>query len=133
MLIDDNPISNLAHEAVIRQTANVKELVVAHGPSEALGLLELRKKSGNPAPDLIFLDVVMPECTGWEFLRRLKRTFGEIDKGSVVILTADADVRDVFQCALHPEVRDYLTKPLSDVETQRIFDEYTWQAQLRFN
>lgn len=70
--------------------------------------LELAKKL---KPDLILLDIIMPDISGLEVLERLKK-----DKGtmaiSVIMLTAKGD--DVFRInAAHLYNEAYMTKPVS--------------------
>src|SRR5512142_3036938 len=59
-------------------------------------------------PDIIVLDVTMPEKDGWETLRRIR----EISNLPVIMLTARSDEADILQgFALGAD--DYVTKPFS--------------------
>jgi two-component system KDP operon response regulator KdpE len=62
-------------------------------------------------PDLILLDVMMPEMDGFTFLQRL-RTFSDVP---VLILTAKAEEQDTVR-GLDLGADDYLTKPFSPAE-----------------
>ena len=133
LLVDDNPGTNVLNADIIREAADVEELVCTESASEALHLLNERKAQGKSMPDLIFLDVMMPQRSGWDFLNDYQNAFGETRKGSVVMLTSSTNVRDVIKCAVHPEIQDYITKPLSDMEAKRIVAQYTWQIGLKIN
>ncbi len=64
---------------------------------EALREVELRK------PDLLLLDLAMPELDGVECLRELRRTYGK-DELPVIILTAHSEhtlVQDVIKLGVH--------------------------------
>ena len=63
------------------------------------------------APDLIVLDLMMPEMDGWEFMRHLRR---ERDT-PVIMLTARVDENDRV-AGLEIGADDYLTKPFSPRE-----------------
>jgi len=62
-------------------------------------------------PDLIILDLMMPEMDGWEFMRYLRR---ERDT-PVIMLTARVDENDRI-AGLEMGADDYLTKPFSPRE-----------------
>ena len=59
-------------------------------------------------PDIILLDVTMPEKDGWETLRRIR----EISNLPVIMLTARGDEADILQ-GFSLGADDYVTKPFS--------------------
>lgn len=63
------------------------------------------------APDLIVLDLMMPEMDGWEFMRHLRRE----RETPVIMLTARVDENDRV-AGLEIGADDYLTKPFSPRE-----------------
>jgi response regulator of citrate/malate metabolism len=70
------------------------------------------------APDLILLDVYLPDMTGLEVLRRLRAAGTSAD---VMVISAARDV-DSIRSALHGGVLHYLVKP---------FDRRTFETRLR--
>jgi response regulator of citrate/malate metabolism len=69
-------------------------------------------------PDLVLLDVYLPDLTGLEVLRRLRNAGSSVD---VIVISAARDV-DSIRSALHGGVLNYLVKP---------FDRATFEARLR--
>jgi two-component system KDP operon response regulator KdpE len=59
-------------------------------------------------PDIILLDVTMPEKDGWETLRRIR----EISNMPVIMLTARGEEADILQ-GFSLGADDYVTKPFS--------------------
>ena len=59
-------------------------------------------------PDIILLDVTMPEKDGWETLRRIR----EVSNLPVIMLTARGDEADILQ-GFSLGADDYVTKPFS--------------------
>ena len=59
-------------------------------------------------PDIVLLDVTMPEKDGWETLRRIR----EISNLPVIMLTARGDEADILQ-GFSLGADDYVTKPFS--------------------
>jgi response regulator of citrate/malate metabolism len=69
-------------------------------------------------PDLVLLDVYLPDMTGLDVLRALRASGSAAD---VVVISAARDV-DSIRSALHGGVLHYLVKP---------FDRRTFEARLR--
>ncbi len=65
--------------------------------------------AGSELPDLIILDIMMPEIDGWEVLRRLEKK--PVTAGlPVIMLTAKVDDTDVL-AGLERGAVEYITKP----------------------
>jgi two-component system alkaline phosphatase synthesis response regulator PhoP len=102
LIVDDEP-HILRSLGFVLERAGYKVLQARSG-AEALKLAEQR-------PDLVFLDIMMPEPDGYEVCRRIKASEA-LAKTYVIMLTAkgrDAD-RD---CSLKAGADDYMTKPFS--------------------
>ncbi len=82
------------------------EVETATSASDALGMM------GDSSPDLVVLDVVLPDLSGWELLRRIRASSDEV---AVMLLTGrDSDVDKARGLDLGAD--DYLTKPFSLLE-----------------
>ena len=71
----------------------------------------LRRAGGLPAPDIVLLDVMMPEMDGYEVCRRLKADPGTREI-PVIFVTALGEVGDEMKGFALGAV-DYITKPFS--------------------
>jgi len=85
---------------------------------------EAIESAAETAPDLILLDVNMPDMDGWEVLRLLK-AHEVLRDLPVVMFTVKLEFRDKVH-ALQDGARDYITKPFASDEllgrVGRIFD-----------
>lgn len=94
------------------------EVVTASNGREAL------EKVSSEKPDLIVMDVMMPEMDGFEALKRLKDNSATAQI-PVIMLTAKAQDADVFR-GWQSGVDLYLTKPFNPMElitfVKRIFE-----------
>jgi two-component system KDP operon response regulator KdpE len=79
--------------------------------SEARNGLEALEKVRDELPDLVLLDVMMPEMDGFETLERLR----EISTVPVIMLTVKGDEEDRIR-GLELGADDYVTKPFSPRE-----------------
>jgi CheY-like chemotaxis protein len=75
------------------------------------------------APDVILLDLHLPDLPGWEVLSRLKRDDSTSDI-PVVVISADATSRQIKRL-MATGASAYLTKPLDMQEFFRVIDETT--------
>ncbi len=75
------------------------------------GAKALRIAAGNMRPDLILLDVMMPEMDGYEVCARLKADAATRDI-PVIFLTARSEMADE-QKGFDLGAVDYITKPIS--------------------
>ncbi len=104
LVVDDNP--------AIQEI--VSELITGVGfiPLTASGGKEALIKADSEGPDLILLDINMPDMDGWTVLRKLKDE-GITDSSKVMMLTATTDVgTDIF--GLQDVVSGYIRKPFNN-------------------
>lgn len=100
LVIDDEAGPRESLRMILKDTYNV---TLAENPIQGLRLADQQR------PDVVFLDIKMPEMDGTEVLRRIKEIDPDIE---VVMFTAFAAV-DSAQLALRYGAIDYLTKPFS--------------------
>jgi DNA-binding response OmpR family regulator len=101
LVVDDEP--QLRHFIRMRLEANKFKVILASDGIEGL------KKTQEEKPDLILLDILMPNLDGFGMLRKLK----EDDKTKsipVIILTAQDKPQNISR-ALEIGANDYMAKP----------------------
>ena len=81
----------------------------------ALGGKEGLEKIREVRPDVVMLDLMMPEMDGWEVFQRMKAT-KELESIPVIVVTAKAQSIDRVLGLHIARVDDYLTKPFSPDE-----------------
>lgn len=69
------------------------------------------RKAYRHQPDLVLLDIMMPDMDGWEICKRLR----EMSDVPIVFLTARSDTKDVVH-GLEMGADDYITKPYDNDE-----------------
>lgn len=103
MIVDDTPDNISLLSGLLKDQYKIK---IATNGLKALQIAML-----NPAPDLILLDVMMPEMDGYETCRRLKENPRTADI-PVIFLTAKSQVKDE-EMGLRLGAVDYIAKPIS--------------------
>lgn len=115
LLIDDDRINNLINKRLIGKRLENVEVKDFTNPMEALAFL---KENPNSAPDLILLDINMPEISGWDFLKHYREL--QLQVGKLYILTSSIDPDDLNKARTFEEVTDLITKPLNSETLARI-------------
>lgn len=105
LVVDDLP----ANVKLLEAKLNSEYYDVLTANSGA-GCLKMAKEQ---QPDIILLDVMMPEMDGFETCRRLKAD-PAVEHIPVVMVTALSDVKDRVQ-GLESGADDFLTKPINDL------------------
>lgn len=110
---------------VVEDESDIRELIRYNLAREGYGVLEA--ESGERAlvvaresnPDLILLDLMLPELDGLEVCRRLRRDYPQLQT-PIVMVTAKGEEADIV-AGLEVGADDYITKPFSPrVLTARI-------------
>jgi signal transduction histidine kinase/CheY-like chemotaxis protein/CHASE3 domain sensor protein len=112
VLIVEDDIRNIFALTSLLETHGVM-LDVARNGKEALTALEKAAEKKAPAPDLVLMDIMMPEMDGMTAMREIRK-LPQWKKLPIIALTAKAMKNDHKDC-LDAGANDYLAKPL-DVE-----------------
>jgi len=107
LIVDDKP-DNLQVLGHMLEKGGYEVLVAASGHNA----LEIAKIS--PPPDLILLDIMMPDMDGFEVCRRLKDD--PVLKQIPVIFISASGMTDQKLQAFHEGAVDYITKPFQSEE-----------------
>ena len=105
LIVDDEPANiNLVAEIL----HNLYEIRIATNGMTALGMIEKAK------PNLILLDINMPQMNGYEVAAKLKSS-KETTSIPFIFLTAKSDAQSIVEGFKHGAV-DYISKPFSKEE-----------------
>lgn len=85
------------------------------------------QKAGSFKPDIVLLDVHLPDGTGIDFLHKLRTVHPD---ASVVLITANVDVKTAVE-AIKQGAEDYLAKPLDLDELEIILKQLEEKRGLR--
>jgi DNA-binding response OmpR family regulator len=97
---------------VVDDTADIRELllealqITGYEVSEAANGTEALHKIKTESPDLVVLDISMPDISGFQVLREMRKT----SKTPVIMLSARAETADKVE-SLQLGADDYMTKP----------------------
>lgn len=103
MIVDDDQINSRAmSQRLTKRGFSVDCVTSGRDCLEALQ---------HETPDLILLDIVMPEMTGLQVLEYIRTVYSSIDI-PIIMATAKTDVADIVE-ALKLGANDYMQKPMN--------------------
>ncbi len=123
LLVDDDDIVNSINKVIIKHAKFAEEIVVQTVASEAIEYVKDQKEQGT-LPDLIFLDINMPEMDGWDFVDEYVKIGFEEDGPRIIMLTSSINPRDENRASLIDEITDFMSKPLSPEVLEKIYDRH---------
>lgn len=119
VLIDDSDIDLFIQRRFLEVYNFSTELLLYKSAEEALGWL--KAINGEAAPDIIFLDLNMPEIDGFSFLKNFKDLPEKIKlKSKIVVLTSSNSSKDREQAFSFKNVIQFITKPLKQTDIEEL-------------
>ncbi|PUB10840.1 response regulator [Yoonia sediminilitoris] len=110
MMVDDNAVDQMLYRRIVERSGLVSNLFQYTSPVEALDYLLM---DALPRPDLILLDINMPEMDGFEFLEKSTDALGPDMCPVFVMLTTSLNQNDKGRAKRFCVVKDFLNKPLT--------------------
>jgi class 3 adenylate cyclase len=121
LIVDDNEINRYLLSRLLKQQGYA--VVVAEDGLRGLTMMR------NQRPDLVLLDIVMPELNGYQVLEQV-RTDPVLRHTPIVIITAVDDIESVIRC-IELGAEDYLFKPFNPVLLKARIDASLEKKRLR--
>jgi len=118
-IVDDDPISRL----LIKKTLERTDLFSSYREfTDGFELIRELSEKGNLSfdePDLILLDINMPQKDGWEVLDFIEDKNISFRKSRVVLLSSSINPKDKTRAFSYDSIKGYLQKPLAkdDIES----------------
>ncbi|HNX09277.1 MAG TPA: response regulator [Methanothrix sp.] len=110
LLVEDNPEDAAVTARVLKHNMLSNGLIIAASGNEALSAL--KNKSSSELPQLILLDINLPDVSGIDLLTRIKSD-SNLNAIPVVILTGSNEDQDI-QKSYDLGASNYLVKPISN-------------------
>jgi response regulator of citrate/malate metabolism len=104
LVVDDDFMVAKVHSGYVARTSGFEVVGVAHTGADALRAVD------DLRPDLVLLDIYLPDMDGVSVLRALRSTPGP--DTDVIVISAATDV-DTVRAAMRGGVLHYLIKPFS--------------------
>ncbi|SDS06169.1 Response regulator receiver domain-containing protein [Mucilaginibacter mallensis] len=118
LLIDDNYIDNFVTSKILESGNFAENIIILQSPEQAIEAL----RNGSVHPDFIFLDIRMPEMSGFEFLDEYEKiSIENKDAIKIYMLSSSLDPTDIKQSLVNKYVCQFIHKPVTHKGLEEIF------------
>ena len=116
VIIDDDSCHNIVCALSLKKAFNPINFNIVGFTNVAEGITYLEKKiSTKDSMTVLFLDINMPDMSGWDVLNRISKLSDAMKNNLIVyMLSASVSMVDKAKAFMFPFVKDCLEKPLSD-------------------
>lgn len=116
---DDFRVADI-HEKFLKNFDEIEVVGKAVNAKKTLRIMEQK------SPDLLLLDVYMPDQLGTDLLPDIRQKFPNVD---IIMITAATD-KEILEKALHYGVENYLIKPVEMKRFNQVIEEYLKKVHL---
>ena len=121
LLIDDSYIDNLISRKILENNHFAENIIVIDSPQRAVEFITDCIKTQQNLPEIIFLDIRMPEMNGFDFLTEINTIKGIAEqKPKIYILSSSLDPTDLKKIEDHKLVTKFIGKPLTNTALEGI-------------
>lgn len=114
LIVDDSTVQKLVISRILTKL-NLTHITAKNGKEGV-------EKALQHKPDLILMDIVMPDCNGYQALRLLKKNDETKDIPVIVVSTKSLRVDRVW--AERQGAADYIVKPINEAELIKKVTKY---------
>ena len=122
LLVDDDDIVNSINKVIIQHAKFAREVVSVTSVPSAINFMNEAVDNGS-IPEVIFLDLNMPDRDGWDFVDEFKK-LESAGKTKIIMLTSSISIKDEKRAKDSKDVIAFISKPLSPELLEKIYSTH---------
>jgi CheY-like chemotaxis protein len=124
-MIDDNPLEHLIMETMLNNYKIFPDMDHSMAGDVTIAYLESNYTHTEKLPDVIFLDLNMPDFSGWDFVKSFAKLYPQLKKTiDIYIVSSSIDPKDLLRSEKYPFVKAYFTKPVNKDTLVNLYSFY---------
>ena len=132
MLIDDNEVDIFLNSTYIKKEVGNCHIISHLSAIQALSDLKSKLNTADLAestdfPDVILVDINMPEMSGFSFLEKLAQleNYAGIKNSQIFLISSSISQSDINKAEEQPICKGFISKPLTPQKIKSILDDIT--------
>ncbi len=122
-LVDDDYIFQLTASRMLKSADDSAHVLQFSNGEEALRYLLEHAAEQDKLPDILLLDINMPNVDGWMFLNDYATFKSSLKKNiQIYMVSSSNDPSDINRAKSNQSVKDYIIKPISREGFQQIMN-----------
>ena len=122
-VIDDDPQFQYITKRMIDKVLENHQILQFNDGAQAIEFIGGNLSIPSKLPQLIFLDINMPNVSGWQFVEQLSLIADKSYHPVIYMVSSSTDMEDMDRAATYKKLKGYLVKPLTIPELKRVFGE----------
>ena len=115
IIIDNDDADNYIAKRMIKKLLPEADIKTFTDAKKALDFIKTGSAKPNAPETLVFLDINMPDMTGWEFMKNFENLDEKTQQlFTIFMLTASEDNLDKERARADKKITGYLLKPLTE-------------------
>jgi CheY-like chemotaxis protein len=115
LLVDDSSTTLMMQRMILERRTRYSCVTATNG-------LEAVAKAEQENPDLILMDVVMPQMNGFEACKKMRQS--EVTRETPIILVTTRGEESYVEAGFQSGCNDYITKPINSSELVNLLHSY---------
>jgi CheY-like chemotaxis protein len=124
IFIDDSPLDHFILKRILARYNLAYEVNCTENGEEVITFLQKHKDNPEILPDIILLDLYMPNFDGWECLEKIQKICSKLTKPiKTYILSSSINPQDIQHAKQFDCVRSFIFKPITKEMLERLINE----------
>ncbi|MCP9291455.1 MULTISPECIES: response regulator [Gracilimonas] len=114
-IIDDDKIYTYGVSKIIKNYLPGNDVMSFENGKKALSAIKEMEQNNDELPDLILLDIDMPEMNGWDFLNEFQSIRDKVNKEIQIFVISsriDQKNQEIYRVEWDQKVDDFIQKPV---------------------
>ena len=114
IFIDDSPLDHFILKRILVKYQLAYDIKCTANGGEVIEYLQKHKWDKENLPDMILLDLYMPQLNGWAFLDKIQDIYPHLAKPlRIYILSSSINPMDIEHAKQYSCVRSFIFKPIT--------------------